>query len=140
MQRRTVLLALAALPAATLAASASAQQPRNRVVFQVNEDDGRKWLAILINLRNIQAELGKEDTAIALVAIGPGLGMLKADAVVANEVQDAIKAGVEFIACGNSMQAQHVDREDLTDGVAIVKAGYVELIRRQQLGWTYLRP
>lgn len=106
----------------------------------MNEDDGRKWLAILINLRNIQAELGKEDTAIALVAIGPGLGMLKADAVVANEVQDAIKAGVEFIACGNSMQAQHVDREDLTDGVAIVKAGYVELIRRQQLGWTYLRP
>lgn len=140
MQRRTLLLALAALPAAALAANASAQQARNRVVFQVNEDDGRKWLAILINIRNIQAELGKEDTAIALVAIGPGLGILKADAVVANEVQDAIKAGVEFIACGNSMQAQHVDREDLTDGVAIVKAGYVELMRRQQLGWAYLRP
>jgi intracellular sulfur oxidation DsrE/DsrF family protein len=139
MQRRTLLLALAALPAA-LAANAGAQQPRNRIVFQVNEEDGRKWLSILVNIRNIQAELGKGKSAIALVAIGPGLGMLKADAVVANEVQDAIKAGVEFIACGNSMQAQHLDREDLTDGVGVVKAGYVELMKRQQLGWAYLRP
>jgi uncharacterized protein len=140
MQRRTLLLALAALPAAALAANAGAAQPRNRIVFQVNEDDGRKWLSILVNIRNIQAELGKGNSAIALVAIGPGLGMLKADAVVANEVQDAIKAGVEFIACGNSMQAQHLDREDLTDGVGVVKAGYVELMKRQQLGWAYLRP
>jgi hypothetical protein len=139
MQRRTLLLALAALPA-VLAANAGAEQPRNRIVFQVNEDDGRKWLSILVNIRNIQAELGKGHSAIALVAIGPGLGMLKADAVVANEVQDAIKAGVEFIACGNSMQAQHLDREDLTDGVGVVKAGYVELMKRQQLGWAYLRP
>jgi intracellular sulfur oxidation DsrE/DsrF family protein len=140
MQRRTLLLALAALPAAALAANVSAQQARNRIVFQVNEDDGRKWLAVLASIRNIQAELGKDNSAIALVAIGPGLGMLKADAVVANEVQDAIKAGVEFVACGNSMQAQHVDREDLTDGVGVAKAGYVELMRRQQQGWTYLRP
>ena len=140
MQRRTLLLALAALPAAVLAAKAGAEQPRNRIVFQVNEEDGRKWLSILVNIRNIQAELGKGHSAIALVAIGPGLGMLKADAVVANEVQDAIKAGVEFIACGNSMQAQHLDREDLTDGVGVVKAGYVELMKRQQLGWAYLRP
>jgi uncharacterized protein len=140
MLRRTLLLALAALPAAGLAASSGTQPPANRIVIQVNEDDGRKWLAILTSIRNIQSELGKGNSAIAVVAIGPGLGMLKADAVVANEVQDAIKTGVEFIACGNSMRIQHLDREDLLDGIGVTKAGYVELMKRQQQGWVYLRP
>jgi len=138
--RRRLLLGLPALIAWPVVARAAGKPPRNRLVFQVTEDDGRKWLAVLVNIRNIQAELGQGNAAIALVAIGPGLGMLKADSVVANEVQDALKAGVEFVACGNSMQAQHVDREDLVDGVGITKAGYVEIMKRQQQGWAYLRP
>jgi intracellular sulfur oxidation DsrE/DsrF family protein len=140
MRRRTFLLALAACSGAAIAAGPAGKLPKNRLVFQVTEDDGRKWLAILTNIRNIQAELGPGNAAIALVAIGPGLGMLKADSVVANELQDALKAGVEFVACGNSMQAQHLDREDLVDGVSVTKAGYVEIMKRQQQGWTYLRP
>lgn len=140
ISRRRLLLGLPALLAWPAAAQAAGKPPKNRLVFQVTEDDGRKWLAILVNIRNIQAELGPGNAAIALVAIGPGLGMLKADSVVANELQDALKAGVEFVACGNSMQAQHVDREDLVEGVAVTKAGYVEILKRQQQGWTYLRP
>jgi intracellular sulfur oxidation DsrE/DsrF family protein len=144
MLRRTLLLALAALPVAGFAAGGNthgrSQANANRVVIQVNEEDGRKWLAILTSIRNIQSELGKGNSAIALVAIGPGLGMLKADSVVANEVQDAIKTGVEFIACGNSMHTLHVERDDLVDGIGITKAGYVELMKRQQQGWIYLRP
>lgn len=140
ISRRRLLLGLPALLAWPAAAQAAGKLPKNRLVFQVTEDDGRKWLAILVNIRNIQAELGPGNAAIALVAIGPGLGMLKADSVVANELQDALKAGVEFVACGNSMQAQHVDREDLVEGVAVTKAGYVEIMKRQQQGWTYLRP
>lgn len=112
---------------------------KNRIVIQVNEDDGKKWMAVLVNIRNIQAELGAKNVAIAVVAIGAGLGMLTAESVAANDVQDALKAGVEFVACGNSMQAQHVAKDDLVDGVKIAKAGYVELMKRQQQGWSYLR-
>lgn len=140
MLRRTLLLALAALPVAGLAAGTGTQPPANRIVIQVNEEDGRKWMSILTNIRNIQAELGKGNSAIAVVAIGPGLGMLKADAVVANDVQDAIKTGVEFIACGNSMRTLHLERDDLLDAISVANAGYVELMKRQQQGWVYLRP
>ncbi|GAB1392134.1 DsrE family protein [Rhodocyclaceae bacterium] len=111
-----------------------------RVVFQVNEDDPKKWNAVLVNIRNIQAELGANNVSIALVAISYGLGMLTADSLAANGVQDALATGVEFIACGNSMNAQKVTKEDLIEGVTIAKAGYVELMRRQQQGWSYLRP
>jgi len=78
--------------------------------------------------------------AVALVAIGPGLGMLTAESLAANGVQDALSAGVEFVACGNSMKAQKLAKEDLIDGIKISIAGYVELMKRQQAGWAYLRP
>lgn len=113
---------------------------KNRIVIQVNEDDVKKWNAILGNIRNIQAELGQKNVTLAVVAIGYGLGMLTAESLAANGVQDAIATGVEFLACGNSMQAQHIEKADLIDGVGVTKAGYVELMKRQQQGWAYLRP
>lgn len=134
----TALLAIA--PVAVRAADAVAvrEQARHRVVFQVNEDDSRKWNAILANVNNVQEELGRVE--VAVVAIGPGLGMLKAEALTANRVQDAMAAGVRFVACGNSMQAQHLTKDDMIDGIAYAKAGYVEIMRLQQEGWSYVRP
>ncbi len=133
------LLASAATCAADAAAVADkAAATRNRVVFQVNEDDSRKWNTVLANINNVQEELGRVE--VTVVAIGPGLGMLKADALTANKVQDAMSAGVRFVACGNSMQAQHLTKDDMIDGIAYAKAGYVEIMRLQQQGWTYIRP
>jgi intracellular sulfur oxidation DsrE/DsrF family protein len=111
-----------------------------RVVIQVNEDDAKKWHGILANVRNIQRDVGPGNVAIAVVAIGPGLDMLMADSLAANDVQDAIAAGVEFIACENTMHARKIDRSDLLEGIGYAKAGYVEIVRRQQRGWSYLRP
>jgi intracellular sulfur oxidation DsrE/DsrF family protein len=128
----------ATVRAADAAAAGAAAPVQNRIVFQVNEDDSRKWNTILANINNVQEELGRVE--ITLVAIGPGLGMLKADALTANRVQDAMAAGVRFVACGNSMQAQHLTKDDMIDGIGYAKAGYVEVMRLQQQGWTYIRP
>ncbi|MDP2132266.1 MAG: DsrE family protein [Sulfuritalea sp.] len=138
-----LLALLAALPPAVLAAEAAAKNGARaaipeRVVFQVNEDDSRKWNTILSNLNNVQEELGKVE--ITVVVIGPGLGMLKADALTANRVQDAMAAGVRFVACGNSMKSQNLTRDDMIDGIAYAKAGYVEIMRLQKLGHAYVRP
>jgi intracellular sulfur oxidation DsrE/DsrF family protein len=110
----------------------------HRIVFQVNDEDSRKWNTVLANINNVQEELGKVE--VAVVVIGPALGMLKADALTANKVQDAMAAGVRFVACGNSMQAQHLEKDDMIDKIDYARAGYVEITRLQQQGWTYLRP
>ena len=138
-----LLALLLALPAAvfaadTVARTASEAAAQHRAVFQVNDDDTRKWNTILANINNVQEELGKVD--ISVVVIGPGLGMLKADALTANGVQDAMSAGVRFVACGNSMQAQHLTKDDMIDGIAYARAGYVEVMRLQKLGYVYIRP
>lgn len=121
-------------------AGRTAQAIKNRIVIQVNEDNVKKWNDVLVNIHNIQVELGAKNVAIAVVAIGPGLGMLTAESLAANGVQDALAAGVEFVACGNSMKAQKLAKEDLVDGVTVSVAGYVEVMKRQQQGWAYLRP
>ncbi len=131
--------AVCAAPAVAVAASGnSASATKNRIVFQVTDEDSRKWNTILANVNNVQEELGQVE--IAVVAIGPGLGMLKADALTANRVQDAMAAGVRFVACGNTMKAQHLTKDDMIDGIDYAKAGYVEVMRLQQLGWAYIRP
>ena len=135
------LSAHAAAPKAGADASVSGgSSVKNRIVVQVNEDGARKWNDILVNIHNIQVEMGAKNIAIAVVAIGPGLGMLKADSLAANGVQEALATGVEFVACGNSMRAQKLTKEDFVDGVTVSIAGYVEIMQRQQQGWAYLRP
>ena len=133
------MLASAPVGAADAAAAArSKPAAKHRVVFQVNEDDTRKWNTILANINNVQEELGKVD--ISVVVIGPGLGMIKADALTANRVQDAMSAGVRFVACGNSMQSMHLTKDDMIDNIAYARAGYVEVMRLQKLGYAYIRP
>jgi intracellular sulfur oxidation DsrE/DsrF family protein len=138
------LLACSALPTfaadSKVGAGRTASAVKNRIVIQINEDNVKKWNEVLVNVHNIQVELGQKNVAIAVVAIGPGLGMLHAESLAANGVQDALAAGVEFVACGNSMKAQKLAKEDLIDGVKVSIAGYVELMKRQQQGWAYLRP
>ena len=127
---------LALLPGLALAQAVAL--PNHRVVFQVNDEDSRKWNTVLANINNVQEELGKVE--VAVVVIGPALGMIKADALTANKVQDAMAAGVRFVACGNSMKAQNLTRDDMIDHIDYARAGYVEIMRLQQQGWTYLRP
>ncbi len=135
------MAAQAATPQARTGGGGSlASAVKNRIVVQVNEDGARKWNDILVNIHNIQVEMGVKNIALAVVAIGPGLGMLKADSLAANGVQEALATGVEFVACGNSMRAQKLTKDDLVDGVTVSIAGYVEILQRQQQGWVYLRP
>jgi hypothetical protein len=138
-----LLTLLLSMPIAAFAADAGAKTGRkaaakHRIVFQVNEDDSKKWNTVLSNVSNVQEELGRVDVAVVL--IGPGLGMIKADALTANRVQDAMAAGVRFVACGNSMQAMHLTKDDMIDKIDYAKAGYVEIMRLQKLGYAYIRP
>ena len=138
-----LLFAFAALVIVSgLAASAAAQQilQRNRVLIQVSDGDAAKWNLALNNARNLQTDLGAGNVDIEIVAYGPGIGMLKLDSPVANRIGEAKDAGVRIMACENTMKAQKLVRGDMLNGIGYVEAGVVEIMQRQQEGWTYLRP
>lgn len=135
-RRKFVLFAAGLLCSAALHAAG----PANRLVLQVSDEGEKKWNAVLNNVRNIQAEVGKDKIEIEVVAYGAGLDMVTADSLVANRVEEAMAAGVRFVACGNTMARRKLGKDDLVAGVEVAQAGIVRLMQRQQQGWAYVRP
>jgi uncharacterized protein len=134
------LVAGIATLANTNAAAQAAATPKNRIVMQVSDADPGKWNLALNNAHNLQADLGASNVAIEIVAYGPGIGMLKAESVVANRIGEALGQGVKFEACENTMRGQKLTKADMVGGIDYVSAGVVEIMQKQQQGWAYLRP
>jgi intracellular sulfur oxidation DsrE/DsrF family protein len=135
-------IAAAAIAVATFA-PAHAQQPaatRSKVVLQVSDADPAKWNLALNNAKNIQTDLGAANVDVEIVAYGPGIGMLKAESVVGNRVDEALAAGVKVLACENTMRNQKLAKADMLGKVGYVSSGVVEIMQRQQQGWAYIRP
>ena len=141
MIRRRLFRAAAAILIGAAAPAVFAQaMAENRVVIQVSDADAGKWNLALNNARNLQADLGAKNVDIEIVAYGPGIDMLKANSVVGNRIGEALAAGVKVVACENTMRGQKLVKADMLSGVGYVDAGVVEIMRRQQEHWAYLRP
>ncbi len=125
---------------AVAAAQTQHGTPRSRVIIQVSDGETMKWNLALNNAHNIQTELGAANVDIEIVAYGPGIGMLKLDSPVANAVGEAAASHMKIFACENTMRAQHLSHSDMLDRIGYVSAGVVEIIKRQQQGWSYIRP
>jgi uncharacterized protein len=140
-QAFAVLLS-AVLVAGGFGAAAQAQQPasRSKVVIQMSDGDAAKWNLALNNAKNLQSDLGAANVDIEIVTYGPGIGMLKAESVVGNRVDEALKSGVKVLACENTMRGQKLTKPDMLGGIGYVSAGVVEIMEKQQQGWAYIRP
>jgi intracellular sulfur oxidation DsrE/DsrF family protein len=107
---------------------------------QVSDGDSARWNLALNNAKNAQNDLGADKVQIEIVAFGPGIGMLKFDAVTASRIDDAIKSGIGVVACENTMTAQKIAKADMNPSISYVPAGVVQIMKRQQEGWAYIRP
>jgi intracellular sulfur oxidation DsrE/DsrF family protein len=132
---------LFAVSAVLLPAQSHAQKSdRQRVVFQVSDNDPAKWNLALNNARNVQADLGKDNVDVEIVAYGPGLNMLKADSKVAPRLAQALDGSIGLMACENTMRNTKTTRTDMYAGISYVDAGVVHIMKRQREGWNYIRP
>ncbi len=122
------------------AVAQNASPIREKVVFQVSDNEPAKWSTTLNNAKNVQEAFGADKVDIEIVAYGPGIHMLKDDALAANRVTEATQAGIQIVACENTMTAQKISRADMNPSITYVKAGVVELMKRQREGWAYIRP
>jgi hypothetical protein len=129
-----LLLGTMGMPATSVA------QDKAKMVIQVSDNDPAKWNLALNNAKNIQKDIGKDKVDLEIVAYGPGIGMLKAESEVANRIQEAVESGVQVMACENTMRNQKLNKTDMNTKVGYVSSGVVEIMQKQQQGYTYLRP
>jgi intracellular sulfur oxidation DsrE/DsrF family protein len=137
--RRMFIAAIACAALALHFPAAAADKKPHNVVFHITDSDPVKWNQALNNSANLQKALGKENVAIEIVVNGPGLDMMKFDSVVAGRMTDALGNGVALLACGATMKAANVTEKDLHTGVKVVPAGVVEVMQKQEAGWSYIK-
>lgn len=109
-----------------------------KIVFQLTSSDTLVHKAVIRQLNNIL----KEDANIKLAVIchGPGIEMLmKEKTVVKTSMQELTQKGVEFVACENTMIEKKIEKSQLLDELKYVKAGIIEVAKRQNAGWAYIK-
>ena len=109
------------------------------VVVHLDEASPEKHASVLLNISNLLNELG-DGTQVELVVHGPGLSAVIAEAPHAAKVDELLSRGVTVAACANTMRGMNISVDGLIDGVQVVPSGVAELVRRQRLGWAYIRP
>ena len=136
-RRKVLALSMALLALPVLAQASGA---KNKVVMQVSDNDPAKWNLALNNAGNLQKDLGMDEVDVEIVVYGPGIGMLKAGSPVAPRIASALGNGIKVVACENTMAGQNLQKADMLPAIGYVPAGVVELMKKQQQGWAYLRP
>ena len=148
MKRLAATLALitSTLLAGGVAASAHAEQGaanakgKYQIVIQVTENNPQTWNLALNNAFAFQRNVGKGNSEIEIVAIGPGLNMLKSESKVTDRIGQALDKSIDVVACGETMHAMKLTKNDLIGGVRVVPGGLIELANKQREGWIYYRP
>lgn len=110
----------------------------HRVVMQVTEGDSLTQLAVIGQVRNIMKQL--PDAQIEVVCHANSLDMLlKSGSKVASHIAELTSQNVRFVACENTMARKKATVEDLVAGVETVPSGLVEIIFKQEEGWSYIK-
>ena len=147
MNKRTLIRFIAAsLVGIVAATSALAQAKLDRasqpakLVIQVSDAEPAKWNLALNNAKNVQEELGSKNVQIEIVAYGPGIGMLKKDAITSDRVDEATMAGIKVVACENTIRNLKLTRADIHSAASYANSGVVEIMQKQKAGCAYVRP
>ncbi len=136
--KRLLLLTSVLFFAATFL-PASAQAKAHHVVFALTSGDEADWKLTVGNIRNLLADLPPDSTEIEVVAFGPGLGFLRKGASSEVDIEALEVKHVRLVACENSMRMQKVSLADLVAGAQSVPSGIVEVVTRQEQGWSYIK-
>lgn len=141
---RVWLLSLClSLAAISSQVAADGFDPEHKLVIQVSSDDPRTHKLALSNAINVQKALGMDNVAIEIVAYGPGLSLVAGASEQSPRVPNLILQGIEFTACGNtinSMEQSTGQKISLVEGVSISEAGVVRIMELQAQGYHYIRP
>lgn len=138
MKRHVAAIALALAGLLSLS-PVQAQTTTHRVLFALTSPEEADWQLTLNNIRNLIGGMAPEAVEVELVAYGPGIAFLKKDGPDAIEIQKLESLHVHFVACANAMRRQHLEKSDLVPGSEVVPAGIVEVVRREEQGWMYIK-
>lgn len=88
----------------------------------------------LNNASNAQKSMGRGKIEHEIVVFGPGIHIPTANSIAANRIDQAIKHGVQSVACKNSMTHFKGAKADLDPNISDVPGSVIELMPLQKAG------
>jgi len=137
----TTILLAAFLAFNNLKAQESAQptsKTEHRIVFQLTSGDTTAHKQLMKQFGNILTV--SPTTKIEVVCHGAGLDMLVSDKTIVEEkIKLFAEKGVAFNACEFSIKERKVDRNKIIKSAGFVPAGIIEIVSKQEQGWSYIK-
>jgi len=110
----------------------------HKIIFQLVSSDTLVHKTLMKQLGNIFTV--SPTTRVEVVCHGPGIDILRIDkSLVKDKVTGFIKKGVVFNACEFSMKDRKIDRKELLEEAKTVPAGIIEIVTKQEQGWSYIK-
>ncbi len=109
-----------------------------KIVFQLTSADTIIHQTLMNQLKNYFSVA--PDLKVEVVCHGGGLEMLvKSSSVVQDQVRAYSEKGVNFVACEFAMKKRHITKDELVAGAGTVISGVLEIAKKQQEGWSYIK-
>lgn len=121
-----------------VAFSVQAQNKNHKVVWDLSSADTTVQAAVFRQINNSRAQL--PDLEIEVVFHGKALYAVMKDSTLFTErIRHAKSIGVNMVVCNNSLKRLNIDPSKLSSDVSIVPSAMVELIKKQEQGWSYIK-
>ncbi|HNE29778.1 MAG TPA: DsrE family protein [Saprospiraceae bacterium] len=135
-------LALFLLFAATMQAQSEApvvvSLKKHKVVFQLTSNDTLVHKSLIKQLHNFLN--AAPNAHLEVVCHNNGISFLQQDVTKQGDKIRELKAkGVDFVACENTMRERKIKRESLVAECRTVPSGLVEIVMKQEKGWSYIK-
>lgn len=113
-------------------------KPEHKIVFQLTTGDTTAHKQLIKQFNNILSV--SPSTKIEVVCHGAGLDMLISDKTIVEEkIKLLSEKGVVFNACEFSIKERKVDRTKIISVSGFVPAGIIEIVSKQEQGWSYIK-
>ena len=111
----------------------------HNIVIQLNTADTASWSSVIGNIKNIQ-KAWPNNLNVEVVVHGKAIDFLVKDKTYfTQEIQLLASQGIKFNACQNTMRKHNISPEMLLKIAGIVPSGVVEIVMKQEDGWSYLK-
>jgi len=118
--------------------SAEIDLDQHKIIMQLTSGDTNVHKMVVKQIGNLLA--AAPNSKIELVCHANGISMLMTlQTKVHPKITELKKKGVEFIACENTMLDKKITKQEIIAESGYVQVGILEIVRKQEQGWSYVR-
>ena len=118
--------------------SAVVDKKKHKVVIQLTSSDTLVQKAVVKQIHNLLT--AAPNTKVEVVCHNNGITFLtKAQTQQGGKIKELSDKGIDFVACQNTMRERKISREQLVETCRVVPAGVLEIVQKEEKGWSYLK-